>query len=168
MCINVKNHVNKLETHVNVVNGGPNLSLVLMTMLTVMTVSHHVCGRWHCVHACVRPCLRTCLRTCARVWRLVAVITHTHICTKKYYDAPLVKFRMTVAGSSDRTVKMWTFRELELLNVICENITSGIISMALSADNTFLALGMSAVFTHYRSFVLSCVNKTCNASCCVI
>ena len=76
------------------------------------------------------------------------------LCSLINYNCCDTTDEVSCAGSSDRTVKMWTFRELELLNVIDENITSGIISMALSVDNTFLALGLSSLFTHYRSFML--------------
>ena len=62
---------------------------------------------------------------------------------------------VSIEGSSDMTVNVWSFDEVSHLSVIQEGITSPVTCLALSTDNTFLVLGRQLNLNMYQAFELS-------------
>ena len=63
------------------------------------------------------------------------------IVSEQYISKPVEYF----SASTDLTAKLWSTEDMAEMNTMSEGISSPIISMALSSNNTFVAIGMGSL-----------------------
>ena len=57
-----------------------------------------------------------------------------------------------LVASSDKCVKLWDLEDWEELSTVQEGLDSGVLSIAISTDNTFILVGCEDKTLHVRSF----------------